>query len=65
MTENTTAEEFTAADPFLDEDGDILMEIETKSGGYPRQAGKLWTGNAWLTVAQARDLRAWLDKVIP
>lgn len=41
------------------------MELETDAETYPQELGKLWTGSTWLTVPEARELRAWLDKVIP
>lgn len=41
------------------------MEIEQDSKKYPANAGKLWMGSSWLTVAQAREMRDWLNKVIP
>jgi hypothetical protein len=42
-----------------------VMEVEKGAENYPNQVGKLWTGDDWVTVAQARELRDWLNKVIP
>lgn len=36
---------------------------ETMVGG--RHIGELWLGAEWITVAQARALRDWLNEVIP
>lgn len=33
--------------------------------GIRSNVGKLWTGARWLTVAQARELRDWLNEIIP
>ena len=41
------------------------MKVETDEETYPDEVGKLWTGSTWLTVPEAREFRAWLDKVIP
>jgi hypothetical protein len=58
-------EQFNDIGPFRDNDGDSMFEIEKNTEDYPREVGKLWTGNGWLTVADARKLRDWLNKVIP
>ncbi len=59
------SEQFNNVEPFLDDHGDVVMEIETRAEDFPRQVGKLWTGASWLSVAEARRLHAWLGTVIP
>lgn len=41
------------------------IEIERDAKNYPEYVGKLWMGSTWLSVAEARELRDWLNKVIP
>ena len=41
------------------------IEIEHDAKQYPEYVGKLWLGSTWLDVAEARELRDWLNKVIP
>lgn len=58
-------EKFNEVEPFLDpDDGSVVMEVETDPI-HPRRVGLLWTGNTWLNIEQARELRDWLNKVIP
>lgn len=59
------SERFNKIDALLDEDGNVLMEIQTSERYFERHVGKLWTGGAWIDVAQARRLRDWLDRAIP
>ncbi len=59
------SERFNNVEPFLDSDGDVALEIERNERQYPTKVGLLWAGGTWLTVAEARALRAWLDRVIP
>lgn len=60
-------EKFNAIAP-LDIDGDGVAEFEVNSNPSAitaKNAGTLWTGSCWLTVAQARELRDWLNEAIP
>lgn len=41
------------------------IEIERDAKAWPDHVGKLWMGSTWLSVAEARELRDWLNKVIP
>jgi hypothetical protein len=44
------------------------IEIERNEDDEPHRrnhVGQLWTGAEWITVAQARVLREWLNQVIP
>jgi hypothetical protein len=41
------------------------IEIERDEKNYPEHVGKLWLGSTWFSVAEARELRDWLNKVIP
>lgn len=58
-------EKFNDVAPFVDNDGDAIVAIETDGKAYPKYVGRLWLGATWLTVAEARKFRDWLDKVIP
>lgn len=59
-----TAFNTDASAPPVDSFGDPIMEIETDPR-YPNTLGLLWSVRTWLTVEQARDLRDWLNEVIP
>lgn len=42
------------------------VQIETGEDGCPeKHIGKLWLGAEWITVAEARALRNWLNEVLP
>lgn len=59
------SEQFNDVGPFLDSDGRECFGIEKDTKTYLKFVGQLWVGSTWLTVADARDLRDWLDKVLP
>lgn len=58
-------ERFNDIGPFCIDGAPTAIEIERNEEKYQMHLGQLWTGGAWLTVAQAREFRVWLDKVIP
>lgn len=50
--------------PILTDGGNPIGHIEDDPD-YPDEAGKIWLRGTWLDVAKARELRDWLNKVIP
>lgn len=62
MRRTAVAEKFNDIPPFP-RCPDIEIEHDAKQ--YPEYVGKLWLGSTWLDVAEARELRDWLNKVIP
>lgn len=57
------AEKFNDAEPLL-RDRATVAEIE-KDEQYVKGLGQVWLDSNWFTVEQARELRDWLNKVIP
>lgn len=61
----TTDEQFRKdIPPVLSEGGSVIGHIEDDPD-YPDEAGKIWLRGTWIDVAKARELRDWLNKVIP
>lgn len=50
--------------PVLSDSGSVIGHIEDDPD-YPDEAGKIWLRGTWIDVAKARELRDWLNKVIP
>ena len=46
-------------------DGDPITEWETNSKDFPSHVGKLYVEGNWFTVEQARELRDFLNQVLP
>lgn len=57
-------EKFNQVELLKSSDGDTLAEIEL-SHEYPKKIGLLWLNGGWITIEKARELRDWLNKVIP
>ena len=38
---------------------------DPKNGCFNKHRGEIWLGAEWVTVEKARELRRWLDEVIP
>lgn len=49
----------------LKRDGFIAVEFETDAKAYPRHVGKLYIAGDWFDVAQATELRDFLNEVLP
>jgi hypothetical protein len=56
-------EKFNEVGPFTLRNN-VVAEVE-RDPKYGKQLGALWFDSGWFTVPEARELRAWLDKVIP
>lgn len=50
--------------PVLTDGGNPIGHIEDDPD-YPDEAGKIWLRGTWLDVVKARELRDWLNKVLP
>jgi hypothetical protein len=66
QTEAPTTEQQFNKDipPVLTDCGNPIGYIENDPD-YPDEVGKIWLRNTWVDVAKARELRDWLNKVIP
>lgn len=49
----------------LKRDGNTVAEFETDTKQYPKQVGKLYIDGNWFDVAQARELRDFLNMILP
>jgi hypothetical protein len=49
----------------LKRDDWTVAEFETDKKQYPKQVGKLYIDGNWFDVAQARELRDFLNEVLP
>jgi hypothetical protein len=49
----------------LTRDGFTVAEFETDKKQYSRHVGKLYIDGNWFTVDQARELRDFLNEVLP
>ena len=50
--------------PVLTDGGDVIGHIEDDPD-YPDEAGMIWLRGTWIGVTKARELRDWLERVIP
>jgi hypothetical protein len=46
-------------------DGFMIAQFEDDAKSYPKQVGKLYIDGNWHTVEQARELRDFLNQVLP
>lgn len=46
-------------------DGFMIAQFEEDAKQYPKQVGKLWVDAGWHTVEQVRELRDFLNRVLP
>src|SRR5271154_4586735 len=42
-----------------------IAEFETNAKDYPKQVGKLYIDGNWFTVEEARELRDFLNQILP
>lgn len=64
IPEERPTEQFKDIPAPLTEGGRPLGYIENDPE-YPDESGQIWLRGTWLDVAKARELRDWLNKVIP
>lgn len=64
MTDRTTEQQFRNVGS-LRRDCWNVAEFETDAEKYPKQVGKLYIDGNWFTVKQARELRDFLNEVLP
>ena len=46
-------------------DGETIAKFETDTEKFPKHVGELYVNGDWFTVEQARELRDFLNEVLP
>jgi len=60
-----TAETFRPAHPLLRKGSCVEERIAEIENAQPNRIGQVWVDAGWLTVPEARELRDWLNSVLP